>query len=89
LKAAYRRGGVADSAVKARLEGVLEDVLAPIRERRAELAGGRDSVIDIIEEGSRRSRELAAPIAAAVRDAFGLGGLRRGREAARLPDRSG
>lgn len=73
LKADYRRGGVADSAVKARLEGVLEELIAPIRERRADLARRPDDVVDVIRDGTRRARALAAPVVARVREVFGLG----------------
>jgi tryptophanyl-tRNA synthetase len=75
LKAAYRRGGVADSAVKARLEEVLEALLAPIRDRRAALARRPDDVVDVIRDGTRRARALAAPVVDEVRDLFGLGRL--------------
>ena len=36
MKDHYVRGGLGDSKVKARLEGILQDMLRPIRERRQE-----------------------------------------------------
>jgi tryptophanyl-tRNA synthetase len=75
VKAAYRRGGVPDTAVKARLERVLEELLGPIRERRAALARRPDDVMDVIRDGTSRAR--AAPVVAEVRDIFGLGRIRR------------
>jgi hypothetical protein len=38
MKAHYVRGGLGDSIVKKRLEGVLQEMLAPIRARREEFA---------------------------------------------------
>ncbi len=37
LKAYYRRGGLGDGTVKKRLEGILKELIGPIRERRMEL----------------------------------------------------
>ena len=54
LKAHYRRGGLGDRAVKQRLETVLENLLAPIRERRAECARYPDYVLDILREGTSK-----------------------------------
>ncbi len=42
LKAHYRRGGLGDGTVKKRLEGVLKELITPIRERRMELAKDPD-----------------------------------------------
>lgn len=90
LKAAYRHGGLADTVVKARLERVLEELLAPIRERRIVLAARPDDVIDVIRDGTRRARALATPILARVRDVFGLGRLgRRAAAAAAAAHRRG
>ena len=38
LKAHYRRGGLGDNFGEKRLEGVLKELITPIRERRMELA---------------------------------------------------
>jgi tryptophanyl-tRNA synthetase len=38
LKAHYTRGGLGDSVVKRRLEGILQEMLEPIRTRREEFA---------------------------------------------------
>ena len=40
LKGRYQAGGLGDTALKRRLEDVLESLVAPIRERRSELARG-------------------------------------------------
>lgn len=38
LKALYRRSGLGDTAIKRRLEDILQALIAPIRQRRADLA---------------------------------------------------
>lgn len=47
LKAHYRRGGLGDGTVKKRLEGVLKELITPIRERREELAKDPDYIMDL------------------------------------------
>lgn len=49
LKAHYRRGGLGDGTVKKRLEGVLKELITPIRERRMELAKDPDYIMDILK----------------------------------------
>jgi tryptophanyl-tRNA synthetase len=72
LKDHYRRGGLGDGAVKARLEGVLRDLIGPIRERRAALARRPGDVLDILAEGTRAGRGVTAATLDEVRDALGL-----------------
>lgn len=72
LKAHYRRGGLGDASIKQRLERVLEDLLAPIRERRQALARRPDDVIDIIRSGSSVGRDLSSATLAEVRDGLGV-----------------
>jgi tryptophanyl-tRNA synthetase len=72
LKAHYRRGGLGDSAVKQRLEAVLQGLLAPIRERRAECARYPDYVLDILREGTMTARAVTDATLAEVRDGLGL-----------------
>lgn len=38
LKTQYQRGGLGDGKIKARLEGIFQDLIAPIRERRVQLS---------------------------------------------------
>lgn len=72
LKAHYRRGGLGDMALKQRLTRVLQDMIGPIRERRAELAHDSAAVIDMLRTGSRRGEEIAARTLAEVRSGLGL-----------------
>lgn len=72
MKAHYQRGGLADSIVKARLEAVLQEFLAPIRARRAEFEKDRGHVMQILKDGTARAREVAAQTADEVKRAMGL-----------------
>ncbi len=72
LKARYVHGGVGDSLVKKRLEGVLQDMLAPMRARREEFAKDPAAVMQMLKEGTFKAREIAAKTADEVRAALGL-----------------
>ena len=72
LKARYRRGGLADSAVKRRLEALLQEQLRPIREARRRLAADKAQVLAILAEGTSRARERAEATMGEVRRALGL-----------------
>jgi tryptophanyl-tRNA synthetase len=72
MKAHYVRGGLGDSVVKKRLEGILQDMLAPIRARREELAKDKGQVMQILKEGTMKAREVAARTTDEVRRALGL-----------------
>lgn len=72
MKAHYVRGGLADSVVKARLEGILQELLEPIRARRALFAQDRGHVLQMLKEGTLKAREVAARTTDEVRKALGL-----------------
>ncbi|CAM2156398.1 Tryptophan--tRNA ligase [Pararobbsia alpina] len=71
LKDHYRRGGLGDMVIKRRLEEVLQNLLAPIRERRAELAAQPDYVFGILREGTRKSADITQATLDEVRRALG------------------
>jgi tryptophanyl-tRNA synthetase len=54
------------------LETRLQEVLAPIRERRHQLAQDTGQLIDILREGTEVARQVAASTLAQVRRALGL-----------------
>jgi tryptophanyl-tRNA synthetase len=54
------------------LAGILIDFLEPFRRRREELLRDRDTVYDILVEGSRRARERTAETMEKVREVMGL-----------------
>jgi tryptophanyl-tRNA synthetase len=72
MKAHYTRGGLGDSIVKKRLEAVLQELLGPIRARREEFAKDKGYVMQVLKEGTRRAREVAAQTADEVKAALGL-----------------
>jgi tryptophanyl-tRNA synthetase len=72
LKARYREGKVGDVEVKRRLLAAIEKFLAPIRERRAELAARPGLVDEILAAGSERGRREAAATLHDVRQAMRL-----------------
>jgi tryptophanyl-tRNA synthetase len=72
MKAHYVRGGLGDSIVKKRLEVVLQEMLAPIRERRELLAQDKGYVMQVLKDGTMKAREVAAKTADEVRAALGL-----------------
>lgn len=72
LKQHYQRGGLGDSVLKRRLIGVLEELIAPMRERRTLYSRDRALVHDILAAGNARSRETTGNVLQAVRGAFAL-----------------
>ena len=72
LKEQYQKGGLGDVKIKRYLNQVLENELAPIRERREKYAQDIDSVYEMLEEGSKKANEKANETLKQVRDAIGL-----------------
>ena len=70
LKDHYRRGGLGDVKVKRFLLAVMEETLAPIRARRAELEQDIPAVYEILRKGSEKARKVAAQTLHEVRDAM-------------------
>ena len=69
LKERYRTGKVGDVEVKTKLARALNAYLDPIRERRAQVLSKPDHLREILFEGSRRARLVAAETMTRVRDA--------------------
>ncbi len=70
LKQRYTRGGVGDGTVKKILIGVLEELLVPIRERRAAYEKDIPAVFEILKKGSEEARKAAAVTLEEVRHAM-------------------
>jgi tryptophanyl-tRNA synthetase len=78
LKELYRAGGenekgkpiLGDVTVKRELAQVLEELLAPIREKREEFARDEGYVWDVVRDGTRRGRERAEQVMERVRGAM-------------------
>ncbi len=81
LRERYRKGdNLGDGHVKAFVIEAVNELLEPMRARRAEFetAGGDDAVIDIIRAGTRRANAVAEETLAMAKESMGLGfGTRR------------
>ena len=60
LKDHYTRGGLGDVKVKRFLNAIMEELLRPIREKRAEYEKNLDAVVDILKAGTENARNAAA-----------------------------
>ena len=72
LKARYRAGKVGDVEVKTKLARALNAYLDPIRERRAAALARPGDLREMLFEGSKRARSVAAGTMARVREAVKL-----------------
>ena len=72
LKEHYQRGGLGDMTIKRYLNEVLQDYLAPIRQRREEFAKDPEFVMNMLKEGSERAERVAAETLAEVKAAMGI-----------------
>ncbi len=72
LKEHYQRGGLGDVKVKKFLLAIIEELLEPMRERRAYYKEHIDLVYNMLEEGSKKARKVAQNTLKEVRDAIGI-----------------
>jgi len=72
LKKRYQKGGVGDVEVKKRLIEVLENFLAPIREKRIEATKNPQAVMDMLKEGGERARQVAKKTLGEVKEAMNI-----------------
>jgi tryptophanyl-tRNA synthetase len=77
LKERYERTGVGNKELKDRLTAVLNELLEPMRERRARYESNRSLVRDALEHGTSRGRRLARETMEMVRDALDLNYLEK------------
>ena len=70
MKAHYTRGGLGDMKVKKLLAAIMQEELAPIRERRKELEKDIPAIYDILKNGCEVAREAAAQTMDEVRRAM-------------------
>jgi len=72
MKDHYRRGGLGDVKVKRLLNDVLQDILAPIRERRQYYEDRKPEIIDILKDGAAKARVVTDEVLDNVRSAIGI-----------------
>ncbi|TFH91618.1 tryptophan--tRNA ligase [Vibrio ouci] len=72
LKEHYQAGGLGDGTTKKILEECLQDMLRPIREKRAMYLDDKAQLIEILSKGSQLSREKTAQVLFDVKGVFGL-----------------
>lgn len=72
MKEHYQKGGLGDMVVKKYLMDVLNDMLDPIRQRRAEYAKDPAAVMEILRKGTAATREIAQETMHEVRQAMRL-----------------
>ena len=72
LKSHYEKGGLGDKVVKEYLFEVLEDLLNPIREKRAYYDAHPEIVESIVKEGTAKARKKASEVLKRVRKSIGV-----------------
>ena len=72
LKAHYQRGGLGDVKVKKFLNNVMQSLLSPMRERRAQWEGRLPEVYEILKKGSEIAAETAQGTLDRVRHAMNI-----------------
>jgi len=78
LRDRYVKGGMGYGEAKTQLADVVERLLGPAREKRAQLAANPDSVEDVLVTAGQRARATAQSVMAEVRDACGIVVARKG-----------
>ncbi len=72
LKDQYRRGGLGDVALKKLLTATLNNLLAPMRERRAYYEQHRDEVLGYLRAGTQHAINITNQTVQRVRNAIGI-----------------
>ena len=72
LKAHYQRGGLGDVKVKLFLNNILQQLIAPMREKREYLLKHINDVYEMLFENSKKASESAKITLTNMKDAMGL-----------------
>ena len=70
LKIEYQNGGLGDVVIKKRLIDVLDNIIAPIREKREYLSKDLKAIMEILEDGTKKVRRIAKETLKEVRRAM-------------------
>ena len=72
LKKHYRQGGLGDVKIKLFLNNILQELLAPIRERRKILEQNVDEIYKMLFKNSQEARKVAQETLAKMKAAMGI-----------------
>ena len=72
LKNHYSRGGLGDVKIKKFLNNILQDLIAPIRERRKELEKNPEVIFEILKSGTEIARAIAKENLHKLKSAMGI-----------------
>ncbi len=72
LKSHYQKGGLGDVKIKLFLNDILQEILAPIREKRKILEQNIDQIYEMLFENSKKARLVAGETVAKMKDAMGI-----------------
>ena len=73
MKAHYEKGGLGDVKVKRYLNEVLQEMLAPIREKREELSKNKENIYKILADGTEKAKMITSRTLAKVKKAMKIG----------------
>lgn len=72
MKAHYQRGGLGDRACKNELETCLQELIAPMRERRATYIQDKGMLMALLKQGSERAHEVTQRTLQEVKRGLGV-----------------
>ncbi|NLS52145.1 tryptophan--tRNA ligase [Hafnia alvei] len=72
MKEHYQRGGLGDRQCKQELEACLQALLAPIREQRRQFIADKAALMEILQAGTEKAREVTQQTLAEVKRGLGL-----------------
>lgn len=72
IREKYEKGGMGYKESKEILIENIEKFIAPLREKRAQIASDTDYVLDVLKEGGKRAKQKAEKKMEEVRDAIGV-----------------
>ena len=72
LRSRYEKGGLSHKESKEILIANIEKFIAPLREKRKQIAGDTEYVLDVLREGGKRAKQKAEKKMEQVREAIGV-----------------
>ena len=72
LKKAYSNGGIGDMKIKKFLYEIMEEFLAPIRERRKEYINRIPEIMEALEKGTKDANEAADKVLDRIKEVIGI-----------------